>query len=126
MLQENILMTILKQLNKTEKIQACIGNIEFKSIHRMIGCSHSLVHNVFYSNYEEEKQETVEPTKKAKKRRAKRIIKPLELVFEKDMEVIIQGDPNSWIVDIVGRGFLSLVRGCRTCNVMKYKIVKVV
>jgi len=113
-------------LNKSEKIQACIGNIEFKSIHRVIGCSHSLVHNVFYSYNEEEKQETVEPTKKPKKRKARRIIKPIELMFEKGMEVIIQGDPNSWVVDIVGRGFLSLVRGCGTCNVMKDKIVKIV
>ena len=114
-------------MNKSEKIQACIGNIEFKSIHKIVGCSHSLVHDVFYSYRKEKvKPKIVEPIKEPKKRRTKQITKSKELIFEKDMEVLIDGDPKSWTVNIVGRSFLELNRNSDTCSVMKRKVTEIV
>ena len=106
-------------MNKTQKILACIGNIELKSIHKIVGCTYSLVHNVYYSNVD------IKPRRNKRKIKLKPKINIDEIIFTKGMDVLIEGDFKTWSVDVVGRGFLGLIRNSDTRNIVKEKITKV-
>lgn len=107
-------------MNLTARIKACEGHVQYNSIHKIVGCSPQLVYYALRDNADDHKYVKIKETPKPVKREPYK-----EIVYQKDMNVIVSGDPLPWEVKTVGNCFVSLKRAHDNLTVTKDKIVRV-
>ena len=109
-------------MNKTQKILACVGYVQYRCIKDVVGCSEQMVYTVLKSEKSSHSYIDYIPKHKGYIKKKPK----LKIEFKKGMEVIISGNPTIWEIAFVGREVVCLKNGNDTKNLTKDKITKIV